>query len=214
MRAGVKPTATAFLALIAAAMLGGATAPGSGEATAAGPGQAPAASKPAAPPAMLPERTLECRLRRATNLDPSRDQEMAEIRFEGEHRFALFLPAVRAAERPGDLSTEIPDAGTADPRIRILADPGRLAEGMPARFGRAVDHWPVRVELSAEVRPGIFFLIILDPIDATLGKARLFMTYTNDTLVYDLSRVHIGVCDVRAGAGGERVSETEKVTSP
>jgi hypothetical protein len=146
--------------------------------------------------ALLPERRLTCTVARATNVDLSRQQDRAELQFEGQHRLDLFLPAI-AAPAPGKFDPAADAvAPDADPRTRITADPDGLARELKGSFERVADNWPVRVELSGEVGPRSFLLLILNPIDQAAGKADLFMTYTNDTLNYDVKRIYLGSCDV------------------
>ncbi|MGL6044774.1 MAG: hypothetical protein ACRC1J_12705, partial [Sandaracinobacteroides sp.] len=103
---------------------------------------------------------------------------------------------IAAPPRSGDVdATQNVVAPNADPRTRITADPDGLASGVTGGFNRVADHWPARVELSAETGPRAFLLMILNPIDRDQRRADLFMTYTNDTLTYDLARVYLGTCD-------------------
>ncbi|MGL6042492.1 MAG: hypothetical protein ACRC1J_01070, partial [Sandaracinobacteroides sp.] len=127
-------------------------------------------------PELLPERRLSCTVSRATNVDLSREQDRSELSFEGSHRLDLFLPAIPAPPRSGDVdATEEVVTPNADPRTRITADPDGLASGVTGGFNRVADHWPARVELSAETGPRTFLLMILNPIDRDQRRADLFM---------------------------------------
>lgn len=147
---------------------------------------------------MLPDRLLRCTLGRATNLDPKKQQTTADIVYEGEHEFELFLPAVPVRQGPPPDATE--PAEPVNPQTRIVADPDGLTNGFPRRFDRVVDYWPERVEMATTIDDPLVNLIIINPIDATSGSASLFMTQATDVATYDLSKVYQGSCTVQTGA--------------
>ena len=145
-------------------------------------------------PQMLPERTLACDLGHALNLDPTRDQKRSDVRYEGHHRFVLFLPAI--ARRTGPPPDPANPPEPVNPRTRILADPDRLAAGVPNRFDRVVDYWPERVEMATNLPDQGFHLIIVSHIDPAHGTAMLFMTHARDVATMDLKRVFSGACTI------------------
>jgi hypothetical protein len=145
----------------------------------------------------LPNRTLQCTLSRATNLDLKKHQTVDEIVLEGSHPFTLFLPAVPALQGPPPEAYE--PALPVPPATRIVADPDRLARDGVRHFDRVVDKWPDRTELATTLGDGLIHLIIVHPIDVAGGTARLFMTTANQTMVYDLAHVYMGACRVTLG---------------
>jgi hypothetical protein len=155
-------------------------------------------------PAMLPDRLLDCTLRRITNFDPNRNQGPGDFTFEGRHRFKLFLPAipVRTTEPPASTSPPEP----VDPRTRIVADPDGLAREAPIRFDRVVDYWPDRVEMTAPISNVAVKLIIVTPIDLQRKTADLFMANANDAVTWDHDRLYSGSCSVVAGPAAVRAA--------
>lgn len=146
--------------------------------------------------AILPARTLSCVLGRATNLDPSKQQTTKDIIYEGRHDFALYLPSIPIRQGPP------PDPGDpaepVDPRTRIVSDPTGLFRGVPSRFDRVADLWPVRVELLTITKPPVARLIIISSIDEKAGTASLFMTDSVDAATLDLEHVYQGNCTVKS----------------
>lgn len=159
--------------------------------------------KPKPEAAMLPDRLLRCVLGRATNLDPKKDQTLADIVYEGKHEFTLFLPSIPV--RQGPPPDAIDPAEPVDPRTRIVADPDGLTSSFPRRFDRVVDYWPDRVEMTTTIDNPLVNLIIINPIDAANGSARLFMTQATDVATFDLSKVYQGSCTVLTGADARKI---------
>lgn len=142
--------------------------------------------------AMLPDRTLQCTLGRALNLDPTRNQTLDEIRYEGAHSFTLFLPA--APKHIGPPPDPSADPGPVDPAARIVADPSGLAPAAPRKFTRVADLWPARVEIATALEPPLTHIIIITEIDEAKGTANLFMTRAADAASLDLQNVYQGGC--------------------
>lgn len=154
---------------------------------------------PTAADAAIPDRTLRCTLGRALNIDPAKNQTVADIRYEGAHRFALFLPGGPARQGPPPDPADDPEP--VNPQTRILADPDGLARDMQPRFVRVVDLWPRRVEMAGRIEAGsLSRLIVISEIDAAKGTANLFMTKAKDAGSLDLAQVYQGGCIVQAGA--------------
>lgn len=147
-------------------------------------------------PAMLPERKLECVVGRATNLDPYKRQTIADITYEGAHRFALVLPPVPADRGPEPDPSADPEP--VDPRVRIAEDPSKLATDMSGFF-RVVDRWPERVEMAGRIPADTWVrLIIVSDIDPARNTANLFMTRAADAGSMDLKNVYQGGCRIIA----------------
>ena len=156
-------------------------------------------------PPMNPDRTLDCTLGRATNLDPARNQTADEIRHEGAYRFSLFLPA--RPQHAGPPPDPTADPEPVDPATRILSDPTGLAADMPQGFYRVADLWPQRVELVGRIAgsPLVRFVVISE-IDLLAGTANLFMTRAADAASIDLGTVYQGACRISGGATVTRPS--------
>ena len=154
---------------------------------------APAAPNLAAS-ALHPDRTLFCTLGRATNIDPSKVQTTADIKYEGRHSFVLHLPAIPVHQGPAPDPTDA--AEPVDPRTRIVSDPANLAAGVPRRFDRVVDLWPKRVEMVTSIEPSLVHLIIVSSIDPVRHTASLYMTRAKDAATMDLNNVYQGDCRV------------------
>lgn len=153
-----------------------------------------AGSSPAkSDPRMLPARKLSCTLGHALNIDPSKNQTVADIRYEGAHAFSLFLPAGQARQVAPDPSD---DPEPVDPATRVLADPDGLARDMAPAFVRVVDMWPHRVEMAGRIGQNLSRLIIVSEIDAQKGTANLFMTRAQDAASLDLTQVYQGGCRI------------------
>ena len=147
---------------------------------------------------MQPARLLDCELGRITNFDPSKNQKPDDFRFEGRHRFQLFLPPipVRTTEPPS--STQPPEP--VDPRTRVLADPDRLSRGASDEpFYRVVDYWPERVEMTTPIAEEASNLVILDRFDPASRTVNMFMTVANDAVTYDQAHLYAGPCRVTIG---------------
>jgi hypothetical protein len=146
---------------------------------------------------MLSARTLDCTLGRALNLDPSKAQTIADIRYEGAHRFTLFLPP--APVHSGPLPEPTDPAEPVDPATRIVADPSSLASDMTPGFLRVIDLWPRRVEMIGAIRESMLTrLIIISDIDPDQGTANLFMTRAADAGSLDLDSVYQGGCQIES----------------
>lgn len=167
--------------------------------------QAGRAEVPSAAAAMLPERTLQCVLGRATNLDATKNQSTDEIVYEGRHAFTLFLPAIPV--RTGPPPEAVDPAEPVDPRTRIVADPDGLTRAFPARFDRVVDYWPDRVEMTTVIDNPLVNLIIIHPIDPAKGTATIFMTQATDVATFDMQHIYQGSCSVTIGHSGKARSK-------
>lgn len=168
---------------------------------ASGPAQSASLAQSGPAVAMLPARMLECRLGRITNFDPSREQKPSEFKYEGDHRFVLFLPAipVRTAEPPR--STLPPEP--VDPRTRIVADPDGISAGAAGRpFERVVDYWPERVEMTTPVGGGAVNLIMLQQSQGQPGLVDMFMTKATDAVTWDQAHLYSGHCALAKPAAG------------
>jgi hypothetical protein len=159
-----------------------------------------------APGSRLPDRTLDCVLGRATNIDPSKTQTTADIIYEGRHRFKLRLPPVLKHVGPPPDPTDDPEP--VDIRTRVLADPDGLMRNAAPNFQRVVDLWPDRVEMiattpevSANGMP-LLRLIVINPIDEPRGAASLFMTTAADAGSIDMGSVYQGSCKVLFATAG------------
>lgn len=149
----------------------------------------------AANAANLPDRHLQCVLGRSTNVDPTRLQSASEIKPEGRHNFALRLAPIppRVGEPPDPIDPPEP----VDPRTKITSDPDGLTKGISPKFERVVDYWPKRVEMMSTIPGSIWaHIIIVDPIDAAKGRARIFMARVKDAGTFDLARIYQGACRV------------------
>jgi hypothetical protein len=143
---------------------------------------------------MLPARTLNCTLGRALNLDSSKRQTLADIRYEGAHSFKLFLPSIPVRQGPAPDPSADPEP--IDPATKILDDPAGLAKDMNGTFDRVVDMWPERVEIARAIDPPLTRLIIISDIDTVEGTANLFMAPAADAGSIDLKKVYQGRCAV------------------
>jgi hypothetical protein len=145
--------------------------------------------------AMQPDRVLECTMRRATNADTSKLQTYEELTFEGAHRLVLHLGPIEVRTgAPPDAATE--EAESVSPLTRIDADPDGLLAGVPVQFSRVVDRWPERVEIATDVDIDLINFMALSPIDVERRTARLFMTFTNRQLGYNIKRIFLGDCSI------------------
>lgn len=151
-------------------------------------------------PVILPDRTLECVLSRATNVDPSKQQTTADLIFEGRHRLALRLPAVPA--RRGALPDPSDPPEPVDKRTRILADPDGLMKTVASNFDRVVDLWPQRVEMVAKTSETsangipLMRLFVISPLDVSGTRASIFMTTAADAASIDVNAIYHGACKV------------------
>ena len=143
----------------------------------------------------LPDRYLQCVLARSTNIDPTKLQSVADIKSEGRHDFALRLAPI--PPRVGKPPDPIDPPDPVDPRTKIMSDPDGLTKGISSQFERVVDYWPKRVEMMSTIPGSIWaHVIIIDPIDAAKGRARLFMSRVMDAGTFDLSRIYQGECRI------------------
>lgn len=150
----------------------------------------------AAPVAMQPARTLHCTLGHALNIDPMKNQTVADIEYEGAHRFSLFLPAVPVRQGPPPDPGDDPEP--VDPATRVIDDPDGLARDMQPQFVRVVDLWPQRVEMAGRIEGLLSRLIMITDIDTAKGTANLFMTQARDAGSLDMKQVYQGGCKVDA----------------
>lgn len=146
----------------------------------------------------IPSRTFRCKLGHALNLDPAKEQRMDEIRYEGSHEFAVFIPAAISRGKPALDSADPTSA--ADPATRVLADPSGLRRGVPAGFARIVDLWPERVELTQTIERPLVHFMVINQIDETTRTANLFMTTATDVASMNLKTVYQGRCHYALGA--------------
>lgn len=143
---------------------------------------------------LIAARTFRCTLGHAINLDPSKDQTMADIRYEGSYSFALFLPASKRRNTPPPSATD--PAEPVDPATRVLDDPAGLRRGVPEGFARVVDLWPDRVEMTQVIQGPLLHFIVINQIDTVAGSANLFMTTATDVAAMNLKTVYQGPCKI------------------
>ena len=155
--------------------------------------------------AMLADRLLTCSIGHVINFDPHQDQTAAELRFDGFHDFSLFLPAIPALKgAPPDASEAAPAVNA---RTRIISDPDRIS-GQPDRsFGRVVDLWPDRVELSATIAGSLLNTIVISPIDTAQGAANLFMMRATELTHFDAKHIYQGHCRVIIQPAAEKIRQ-------
>ena len=151
------------------------------------------------PPAVL-DRVLHCTLGRAKNLDPSRQQKMSEIKFEGRHSLSIRLPVGNI--RPGPAPDPGDEPLPVDPQTRILNDPDGLMRDSRREFYRVVDLWPKRVEMVTIIDPPYANLLIINPIDTRKKTAWLYLARTADAASVDLARVFQGPCSIVESSTG------------
>lgn len=157
----------------------------------------PAVATPGQPPVMLPDRLLTCSIGHIINFDPHRIQTPNDLKFDGMHVFNMFLPSIPLLKgTPPDAAEEAPPV---DPRTRILDDPDHIS-GQPSNlFGRIIDLWPDRVEMSSVVKGPLLNLIVLNPIDADHGVASMFMIRASELNHYEADHIYQGMCHVVTG---------------
>lgn len=154
---------------------------------------------------LLPDRTLECVVGRATNIDPSKQQTTADIVYEGRHPLTLRLPPI--ARHTGEPPDPSDDPEPVDARTRVLADPDGLMRNVATDFQRVVDLWPERVEMIAKTPEmsanglPLVRLVVINPIDEARGAANLFMTNAADAGSMDMDSIYQGNCKVRIASG-------------
>jgi len=146
-------------------------------------------------PDMLPDRTLECTLSRALNLDPTRNQSRDEIQYEGSYPFSLRLPAIPKRQTPPPDPTLPPEP--VHPATGIVSDPLGLATDTAKAFDRVIDMWPFRVEMARAIDPTLSRIIIVSDIDPENGTANLFMARAADAASMDMNNIFIGGCMVK-----------------
>jgi hypothetical protein len=144
--------------------------------------------------AVTPARTLSCTLGHATNLDPTKDQSMADVQYEGKYQFTLYLPPVKMRSSPPP-GADVP-LEAVNPATRVVADPSGLRRGVPLGFAKVVDLWPDRVELTQTIKGPLVHFIVINQIDPALGTANLFMTTAEDIATINLKTVYQGPCRV------------------
>lgn len=155
---------------------------------------------------LLPARKLRCTLGHALNLDPSKNQTIADIHYEGSYDFSLFLPAIpRHQGPPPDPSA---DPKPVNPATKIVKDPAGLASDAKPAFRRVIDLWPHRVELTSMIDEQLSRLIIVSDIDVAEGTANLFMTRAVDAGSIDLGSVYQGGCRFDLGSADGRSSRS------
>jgi hypothetical protein len=143
---------------------------------------------------MLPGRQLQCTVGRVVNFDPTKQQTVGDLVYEGSHRFVLFLPPTPVRQTPPPDALDKPDP--VDPRTRILSDPDNIARQAKPGFVRVVDLWPDRVELAGQVDGDMVNAIVVGPIDLTQENARIFMTHADELTHWDMSHIYQGSCKI------------------
>jgi len=147
---------------------------------------------------MLPDRLLECSVGRVINFDPSREQTAAELRYDGFHPLVILLASGRRlVGRPPDATEEAPPV---DPRTHIVADPDHITAQPSDRFGRLIDIWPNRVEISTPIGGDMLNAIVLNPIDEATGRANLFMLRASELTHFDPAHIYQGMCQIKTAA--------------
>ena len=145
--------------------------------------------------AMVPARLVSCTLGRALNIDPAKEQSLADLKFEGAHRFSLFLPPVPQDHGPPPEPSADPEP--VDPAVRVVEDPDGIARDMLHPFYRVADRWPERVELVGRIAgETVVRFLVVSEIDPAKGTANLFMTRARDAGSLDLRNVYQGGCKV------------------
>lgn len=161
--------------------------------------QAAAPSKPAAAPQKFQQdRLLKCTIGHVINFDPHVEQTPETLRYDGFHEFNVFLPGIPVqVGRPPDA---VEDAPAVDPRTRILRDPDHISGQPNDTFGRIIDLWPERVELSTSIDGPLLNLIVINPIDLATGTAQLFMLRATELTNYQQDHIYQGACHILTGA--------------
>ncbi len=148
-------------------------------------------------PKMLPDRLLTCSIGHVTNFDPRKEQTPEQLKFDAMHEFNVFLPAIPVFTGiPPDAAQEAPPV---DPRTRILADPDHISGQPSQQFGRIIDLWPERVEMSSIIEGSLLNLIVINPIDLDHGTASLFMLRAIDLEHYQADHIYQGTCHFLVG---------------
>ncbi len=146
---------------------------------------------------MLPDRLLECSVGHVINFDPSREQTAAELRYDAFHPLVILLAqGPQMVGRPPDALDAAPQV---DPRTHIVADPDHITAQTSHRFGRLIDMWPRRVELSATIKGDLLNAIVLAPIDEAAGVANLFMMRATELTHFDPAHIYQGTCRIKVG---------------
>lgn len=149
-------------------------------------------------PGMLPDRRLDCTVGHVTNFDPAHEQTADELRFDSHHRFSFFL--ARGRRMTGAPPETFEAAPKVDPRTRIIADPDGVSGQNGPGFGRLVDKWPYRVELSTPIDDkGLLSAIALHPIDEAKGTAWVLMLRASELTHFDAAHIYQGTCKVLTG---------------
>ncbi len=143
---------------------------------------------------MLPDRLLECSVGHVINFDPGHAQTAAELRYDGFHRLVILL--ARGPRLVGRPPEAVDDAPKVDPRTHIVADPDHITAQPSDQFGRLIDQWPSRVELSATIKGDLLNAIVLTPIDEASGMANLFMMRATELTHFDPAHIYQGTCTI------------------
>lgn len=150
---------------------------------------------------MVPARLVNCTLGHVLNIDPAKEQSLADLKFDGAHRFSLLLPPVPQDHGPPPEPSADPEP--VDPAVRVTEDPDGIAKGMLHPFYRVADRWPERVELVGRIAgETVVRFLVISEIDPAKGTANLFTTKARDAGSLDLQNVYQGGCKVtfpRAG---------------
>lgn len=149
-------------------------------------------------PGQLPDRWVDCTVGHVINFDPRREQTADELRFDSQHRFAFFLARGKRMVGPPPETWDV--TPKVDPRTRIVADPDGVSGQLTPGFGRLVDKWPYRVELSAPIDDkGLLSAIALHPIDEAAGTAWVLMLRASELTHFDPAHIYQGSCRVLTG---------------
>lgn len=154
---------------------------------------------PTIEPGPVPNRTLQCQLSRATNVDPSKEQKEEEIVYEGDYPLTIALPATSLPQVAG-VGTGQPDQKP-DAGYRVVADPNQLFRDFPPTgFDRVADYWPKHVELGQTVMGKAFQFIIVEEVPGQPGTTSIFISRAADAVSIDVKWLFRGECRLATGA--------------
>ncbi len=149
-------------------------------------------------PVLLPERLLDCSIGHVINFDPAHEQTADQLRYDTRHHFVVFL--ARHRRLVGVPPDPLDKAPKVDPRTRIIADPDHISAQPGPNFGRLIDQWPERVELSTPINAdGLLNAIVLNPIDEAGATAWLFMLRATELTHFDPAHIYQGTCHILTG---------------
>lgn len=151
---------------------------------------------PDVPQAMVGKRVLNCHVRRATNIDPSKEQAEADIVYAEAHDFTLELAAGQVPLATG-VSTAHPDVAP-PAQYRIASDPQQLFQMAGSTLDRVADYWPKHVEVGKTVMGKAFSFVLLDQIAGDPTHMTAFVSRAADAVTIDLTWIHRGQCEIVA----------------